>query len=574
MFADFHFLRPLWLLAAPPLLWLCWRLGRARADAGDWPKICDPHLLPYLLRIQPRRPDRLPLRLLGLGWLLAVVALAGPTWTREPQPLYQTPFARVIVLNLGQSMLTADVTPSRLTRARYKIDDILRRSQAGQTGLVVFAGAAFAVSPLTQDAATLAAALPALTPEVMPVGGGRVDLGLRKAGELLAQAGVVEGEALLLTDSSNGQSAVAAARSLRAEGYRVSVLAVGAEQGAPLWAADGAFVKDVQGNIVLSKLPTAALRELAQAGGGRYALLSSDDVDLNLLLAADAALGGIGRRGSQESAGWRETGPWLVVALIPLAALAFRRGWLGLLLLLLLPPPSWSFDWADVWRRPDQQAAQALRLGDYARAAELGDPMQRGVAEYRRGRYLEAAAAFAQAVGPDADYNRGNALAQAGRYQDALTAYDSALAAAPGLEDALHNRALVEALLRRSAGRSAPTRPDPAWDRSPDHSGYAPTLEAAPADRGATEPSTVLDTKRLPPMTPTPPANSPASPPPRAADDAVDRRLPLGEDPNDAPPDEARRRLEQELRRIPDDPSGLWRRKFLYQYRLGGSGKK
>ncbi|MCB1863499.1 MAG: tetratricopeptide repeat protein, partial [Gammaproteobacteria bacterium] len=142
----------------------------------------------------------------------------------------------------------------------------------------------------------------------------------------------------------------------------------------------------------------------------------------------------------------------------PLAALVFRRGWLfsvALLAVCIAPaPPSVAATgtaaqaWQNLWQTPEQQAAKALSDGDFARASALAnDPLRRGSAHYKHGDYVAALADFGQAQGAEASYNRGNALAKLGRYQDALSAYDEALQAHPGMDDAAANKAAVEALL-------------------------------------------------------------------------------------------------------------------------------
>jgi Ca-activated chloride channel family protein len=452
----FHFQQPAWFLALLPLAALIWRLRGHTPGESAWRRVCDPQLLSFLL-IAPRGADRrLPLGLLVAGWLIAVIALADPVWEKRPQPVFRSEAARVVVLDLSRSMNDADLTPSRLERARYKVEEVLRRSREGQVGLVVFAGEAFVVSPLTSDARTITEMLQALEPALMPVQGSRADRGLRKSGELLAQAGAPHGEILLITDGYEGREAPAAARELRDKGYTVSVLGVGTAEGAPLADGAGGFVHDAAGAIVVPRLDEAALRALAEAGGGRYSTITGNDADLDALLRPLAPrLDTQVKQTSLEADAWQSRGPWLAVLLLPLAALAFRRGWLlGVLLLVtatgMSPRAARASAWDDLWTRRDQQAAEALAAGDHARAAALAtDPRQRGTAEYRAGNYEKALADFSQATGPDADYNQGNALARLGRYKDAIAAYDKALETQPGMKDAQHNRAVVEKLLRQ-----------------------------------------------------------------------------------------------------------------------------
>ena len=159
---QFHFIQPGWLLALLPLALLLWRVSQHSSATNPWRKIVDTRLLPLLTQDQGMGNNHFPLWLLASGWLLAVLALADPTWEQQPLPLIQTSASRVIVLDLSRSMLAEDLQPSRLVRARFKVEDILSQDEEGQTGLVVFAGDAFSVTPLTRDTDTIRAQLKAL----------------------------------------------------------------------------------------------------------------------------------------------------------------------------------------------------------------------------------------------------------------------------------------------------------------------------------------------------------------------------------------------------------------------------
>ncbi|MCP5425862.1 MAG: VWA domain-containing protein [Gammaproteobacteria bacterium] len=331
MFSEFHFLRPLWLLSLPVFALLLWGLRRRHTGDDAWRAICDPHLLPHLLVGDAAVARYGFLAVLGVAWLVVVVALAGPTWSQRAQQTYQLQKARVIALDLSLSMLAGDLQPSRLAQARFKVEDILRRNREGVTGLVAFAGDAFTVAPLTHDTATIQALLDTLEPSIMPVQGSRLDRALDKAAALLKQAGYPRGEIILVTDSPADQAAREQALKLRQQGIRVSVLMTGTVAGAPIPLKDQGFLKGQDGSIVIARLDEPSLMALAQAGGGRHALLRTDNGDLNWLLAPDDGLplGASISRSDQETLSWREEGPWLVLLLLPLAAVAFRRGWLG-----------------------------------------------------------------------------------------------------------------------------------------------------------------------------------------------------------------------------------------------------
>ncbi|MFQ5642253.1 MAG: VWA domain-containing protein [Thiogranum sp.] len=595
---QFHFLQPAWLWALLPLAALLWQLQRPAGADNAWRRVVDARLLPHLLVASPGKAgNRLPLWLLATGWLLAVIALADPVWEQQPQPVYRSQAARVVVLDLSRSMLTPDLKPSRLVRARYKVADILRHSDEGLSGLVVFAGDAFAVAPLTSDSDTILALLEPLEPALMPAQGSRADLGLLKAGELLRQAGVQHGTILLIADGYSDRRSIAAARKLKQQGYRVSVLGVGTAEGAPLPDGQHGFMRDADGAVVTPKLDRAAMQELADAGGGRYSVISGgpDDIDY-LLSGAGPQPGSDVARSDRQTDRWQSRGPWLLLLLLPLAALVFRRGWLLVLTIVVTatigtPQPAMASAWDDLWQRRDQQAYRSLQAGDPEQAARLAkDPLQRGTAEYRAGKFERALQDFAAAEGADAAYNRGNALARLGRYEDAIAAYEQALQDAPGMSDAAHNKAEIEKLLQqqqqqpqqqngddKQSGQDTSGSPQQGND-SRNGADRQPSQDTDPqqadADRSGGEQDNQQSGTRDGEQQSDDTGQEQAQ---QQAEEADDSEQPSAaqEQPHGARQQaeasalnsEEQQAAEQWLRRIPDDPGGLLRRKFLYQYR-------
>ena len=632
---PFHFLQPLWLLALIPLALLIWHLRRTALGDNPWIHIIDARLQPLLLLGQTHRVSHSLLWLLALGWLLAVLALANPVWEKQPRPLFQTSAARVIVLDLSRSMLDQDLKPSRLARARFKTEDILAYDEEGQTGLVVFAGDAFTVTPLTRDVDTIRALLTSLDPDLMPVQGSRADLGLLRAGELLQQAGLGNGQILLLADGVTGDKAHEAAAQLYDKGYRVSVLGIGTKNPEPLTNSQGQLLRTRDGRLILPPLETDALRAVAEAGGGRYHSFSSHHADLTALLSDNPSLSAEPPIHSDlERQDWQSRGPWLVVLLLPLAALAFRRGWLLSLLLVgvLSPPqPAMATGWDDLWQRSDQQATRALAEKDYERASRIAkDPLLRGIAEYRRGNYQQALANFSQASGATADYDQGNALAKLGRYEEAISAYDNALKSAPDMEDALANKAAVEALLRQQQQKKDHSQDKQGEPSQKGSQAGKPSGEDKPSEqrqqssqekqaqqgkssaqdepsqqdkqdaqgetqhkKDATDKNTFADAnkaleekaaeKNMPEEQKPADRAATEKQPEKQAEKQVEKQAEQAANDEPAPrqrtppadgqaartetlSSEEQMAAEQWLRRIPDDPGGLLRRKFLYQY--------
>ena len=443
-----HFLRPWWWLALAPLPLALWMLARNGSGRAALAKLADAALLPHLLADGGAR-RRFALGLVATAWLLAVAALSGPAWQKLPAPLYVNGAARVVVLSLSDDMLAQDVQPDRMTRARFAVRDLLNDAGDARMALVAYAGAAFTVAPLTDDKNTILNLLHALKPDVMPVPGNDAAAGIRQGIELLQQAHAKGGEIVLVADTAD-DAAVAQAKAARAKNIRVDVLGVGTREGAPVPQRGGGFASG-SGGTLMARRDDVALRAVADAGGGRYVVLQADGTGA-AAFGAPVAEAGHASRGERAQL-WRDGGIWLLPVLLVLAALAFRRGWLLVFALLVLPvgmPKAHAGTWDSLWANRDQRALQALQHGDAAQARKLAStPGVRGAADYRAGNYADAAKAFAQGDDARARYNLGNALAKQGEYEKAIAAYKQALQRDPKMADARANLDAVEDWLKK-----------------------------------------------------------------------------------------------------------------------------
>ncbi len=585
MLADFHWLRPEWLWALPLIALMTLALARRQLAPGSWQRIIDPALAPFILSRSQVKGLHYRWWLILIGGVLAVLALAGPSWNRVEQPVFRSAQAIVIALDLSRSMDAQDLAPSRLTRARLKILDILERRRSGQTALVVYSSNAFTVTPLTTDADTVAALVNSLSTDIMPSRGSYPVAAINKSGRLLEQAGAAFGEVLLITDGGTSPAAERAAEDLRSAGYSLSVLGVGTAAGAPIPRVGGGFVADRSGNIVVPRLEEAALRSLAAAGGGRFATLSTDDRDIDILLSGEVG----SASASDESLAtdqWQEEGPWLLLILVPIAAMAFRRGLVLLLLVFLLPvaEPVYAFGWQDLWLTRDQQAQRQLDEGNAMEAGELfEDPAWQAVAKYRAGEYGPSAAGFSGQEDIDNLYNLGNAMARLGELETAIDAYEQVLEVDPNMEDALYNRDLLKDLLEQSAdsqggeqgnqenaSESGGGAQQSEGQSQSDQSGQ----EGVTGDPGAEGESSVRDQENVNQDD----LEAIQAELERAAQEAQQRSGEAQEQQGMSQVDaeamrraqEQRQAMEQWLRRIPNDPGGLLRRKFRYQYQRQG----
>lgn len=551
--ALFHFLRPLWLIALPLAALIPWGWRRLRRPSGDWARICDPHLFKWL-SVGQEHGGRggLGAWLAGLALLLGILALAGPSWVKLPDASFTARDSRVIVLDLSSSMLAEDLKPNRLTQVRFQLADLLASTTEGQTGMVAFAGDAFVVSPLTNDMNTIANLLPALQPDIIPVAGSRADRGLELAATLLERAGVGVGEILLITDSANGRVA-ATARSLADRGINTSVLAVGTTEGAPI-PSGGGFIKDGRGNVVIVRLDAASLREVAAAGGGQYNVLSAGH-QTEVWGASDGR--DFQRREDALEERWQDAGPWLVLLILPLLLLAFRRGLLFLLPLVLAPAlfpvPAQASWWDDLWQRKDQQAFQALQQEQPERAAALArDPGIAAEGWYRSGEYQNADQAWSGIETADAHYNRGNALAVQGALEEAIAAYDQALTIDPEMTDAIYNKNVVEQMKQE---QEAQQQQQQQGEGDQQDSQEQPPEENQDGEQQEGEQESQENQEGE--------QESEAEPQGEEGEDEAER---LQREIQEAWSEEDAQAMEQWLRRIPDDPGGLLRRKFRNEY--------
>lgn len=569
---DFHFLRPLWFLALIPAALMLFALLRRMGRHSQLEQVCDANLLAHLWLEKPGSFNHGVLYLLGAGWLLAVIALAGPVWERQPQPVYRAQVARVIVLDLSETMNVSDLTPTRLDRARFKLADILKRSGEGRTALVVFSGEAHIVTPLTSDTATIETMLPALATNIVPSIGDHAATGLKLAEDLLERAGAREGDVLLMTDGiADTAAALQAVSSLVSQGHRVSVMGVATEAGAPILGENGGFKG-------MAKIDVGAMQTLARSGKGAFSMLQPDDSDLDTLLLEPGNPNGLmdsmGEEGVVDR--WKEMGIWLLPLLLLLASSAFRRGWLAVFLLVaVIPPPSYAMGWDDLWWRADQQGLRALNEKQPELAAEKFESSAwRGAARYQAGQYEEAVTELEGLTDEISRYNRANALARAGKLEESAAAFREILQQNPAHEDAAHNLKIVEEELEKNEqppkddeqqnqdNQQQPQQPDAGEGQQPPPmpEQQDEQREIPPEEQQASNSPEQDKSEQTEMQQPEPELGDPE---PQQDDGDKEGEGKQPEEESALPSDPA---MEQWLRQVPDDPSGLLRRKFMLEH--------
>ena len=565
---DFHFLRPVWLLAAIPAILLVGVMWRVNSNVTAWDKAIDKNLLPFLLDRSKNAAQRTPLLMLLFAWILSALSMAGPVWEELPQPVQKREDALVIVLDLSLSMFAPDHNPSRLDLAKRKLRDILALREEGQTALVVYAGDAHTVTPLTDDVVTIDALVPSLSPNIMPLFGSDPIPAIDMAISLLDDIESSDGRILLITDGISGfDQEQLITDQMQDTGYELLVMGVGTEEGAPIRTSDGSFLTDQNGAMVVPTLNRNVLQSLVNRVNGRYHDIQLSDADLAYLLTENTLLDNEELTEVEEEFDvWNEAGPYLLLLVLPLCALSFRKGWLfttflAFVINLHLPSKNaLAFEWIDLWKTKDQQAAEAFANENHELAASLFEQTGwRGAANYRAKNYESAIASFSTTDTADGHYNRGNALALAGNLPEAIAAYDVAISRDPEHADAIYNKEIVERLLEEQESEQGENQEGENQENQSEQNSQSESQEQnqnsenqdQESQEGNEEQQQNEQQNEAPEEQESSESNSEQNTPSESSNEEF----------------EDQQALEQWLRRIEDDPGELLRRKFRYQYR-------
>ncbi|MGR5065033.1 vWA domain-containing protein [Photobacterium sp. DNB22_13_2] len=430
MLTQFHFIRPLWLLALIPmglLFWLRWR----EANQPGWKDVLPDHLRKVLTIGEKGWSKQLPLKLLMVMIAIAILVCAGPTWQRQASPFGEDKASMLVLFDSSESMLEQDLPPSRLERSKQKVRDLLALRQGGSTGLVVYAGSAHIAMPMTQDTKVFEPFLAAISPEIMPVEGKFAEQALPLIDQQLQ--GRPGSTVLLVSDGANPNTIAAFKAYFADKPYQLMLLGAGNRN-------------------VVSDAPADfdSLRQLASDVGGRFIEIAVDNSDveqLNLSVERNMQLNG------ESAMPWQDMGYQLLLPIALVMLLWFRKGWLVQWCVVLsltgslLAAPSVKAEtvvaskaqmsqpvemvtawdktaqwWWDLWLTPDQQGQRLFNQGEYLEAAKhFVSPLRKGSAYYYASEYKQAHRAFLQM---DSDFGLYNAASALARQREYLAARD------------------------------------------------------------------------------------------------------------------------------------------------------
>lgn len=262
------------------VLWLCvtipvfiaaylWYTGRKRKQLEEFG---DPELMEALMPNASRVRPAVKFSILMVALALLIFAAARPQYGQSERTEKRQGIEAIVALDISNSMLAEDVAPNRLDRAKQMLSKLMDNMVNDKVGLVVFAGDAFVQLPITCDYVSAKMFLNSIKPELIKTQGTAIGSALSTSIRCFGEQSETSRAIILITDGENHEDdAVAVAQKAKEMGIQVLVVGIGKPEGSPIpLPGTNNFIKDRQGNVVVSKLNEEMCREIAQAGGGIY----------------------------------------------------------------------------------------------------------------------------------------------------------------------------------------------------------------------------------------------------------------------------------------------------------------
>lgn len=456
-FAHFSWL---WALVMIPLTWVLFFLYyRKTASQHKLETFIDKHLIPYLLLGTNKKKKKIwnQLFLWSVVWSCLVIALAGPRWDFREISTFTRDQSLAILLDLSESMNARDVSPSRLGRAKQRIEDLLDLSKGVKMGLIAFAADPHMIVPMTDDKDTIKHLLSSLDTDLVYVQGSKLSPALDMAATALENEPGNNKAIIIISDGGfEDSSAIYTAQKLSEKGILLYTMGVGSLEGAPLRDRQGAVTKK-NGSPIVSKLEQEKFSEISKMGKGRY-FDAGHSEQLSLIFEDLKKRGEIQEKISKTQRLWKEHFYLFLVPILPLFLWWYQRGYIIACVLFITATSFSNASLPSFFYNQDQQGEQAYKEEDYSVAAScFQDPYRRGVAYYRMGDYKSAEEMFRLSKRPEmacsAAYNLGNSLVQQNKLQQAIVAYEEVLEQWPDYTPAKENLELVKKMLEQQSSQ-------------------------------------------------------------------------------------------------------------------------
>ncbi|MFV0565974.1 MAG: vWA domain-containing protein [Flavobacteriaceae bacterium] len=434
---EFHFLRPqlLWLLLPVAVLWLL-SLLLMRQDVR-WKKMIAPHLRPYVIAKGSNRTKVVMHILMLLGFSCAILGLAGPTWKKIEVPGQELETPMVVILDLSPSMLSEDIQPNRLERAKFKIKDLIKYNPRARMALVGFGGTAHTIVPLTKDYEIINSHIETISPKTMPFQGANLKDAMALA-DSLTQVTKAPGTVVLISDDFYGTERQILDNFKKNSKNSLIILPVNTPSGAEMPNNERSFLDET------------TLNGLSNIEGITVQRLTLDDSDVERIAKQISDNLKFTEKAEEKDNDWRDAGLLLVIPAAFILLFWFRKGWVlyGLLFVLSFSSCKKNETFADLWYTKDYQGQRLSDKQDFQSAAETyTSELRKGVAYYKSGNYEAAIAAFSKDTTAQGAYNLGLAYYQNGDLQAAQYAFNQAIERDPEFAAAQANKnALTQVL--------------------------------------------------------------------------------------------------------------------------------
>lgn len=546
----FHFLRPnlLWLLVPTILSFIIALLGLR--ETVKWKDVIAPHLRPFMIKKGSERIKKWMHLALFICVSTAIIGASGPSWRKieEPEKILETPL--VILLDLSQSMLATDIQPTRLERAKFKIQDFLEAKPGALTALIGFAGTAHTIVPLTRDYNIIKSHIKTLSPTVMPFPGSDLEQALVFADTITGRT-EAPGNILLISDDFTEASFSQIQDFVINSNNQVIIMPMNTTGGANVPARrKNQVLKDANGETVRSALDKNILTKLASLENVSISALTLDKSDVELLAKHISENLEFKEEAEEKEKNWKDDGLWLAIPFAFIVLLWFRKGWViyGLLIMVTFSSCNKETKFIDLWETKDFQAQKQFDEAAYDEAGKLYTaPIHQGVSWYKAGDYSKAIAAFEQDTTAMGAYNLGLAYYKNGDYAAAALAFGKAVEIDPELEAAKRNQA---ATLNIMEGTS---EVDPEEAQEAPKKQTAQNMENKDQEDlgGGGQEATEEDMEK------------------ERKEETVSTEMRTGKEMDEVPPDFESGKSENSqkvlMRKVDDDPSLFLTRKFKYQ---------
>lgn len=417
---EFHFLRPDALYLFIPLAFIFILLLVGNKSNNKWQKLIAPHLRPFMFSKGSPWAIMWPLSSFVIASSLSILGVAGPTWSQQKVPGQRVHAVVLIVLDLSASMLAHDIQPSRLERAKLKVDDFLDANPGARVGLLAYAGTPHLVLPFTSDYNIIRHHAVSLHNKAMPVPGTDYTRLIEKIDTLMRPVDAPS-TILLLTDALDANAASALADWSNSTPHHVELILF----SSPVGAAVPGFrnVHSVQDQFLL--------QNLSQNEKVVTTPLTLDPSDVESVADRIRKSLVFQKEDEKKEDVWEDRGWILIFPALLITLLWFRKGWViqwcWLIFPLVLTSCGLERKHPDWWYSKDYQGQLLANAGMYDSAADsFESETRKAVAYYKAGNFEAAVELFALDSTATGVYNRGLALAQMGRYEDAVNAFDSA----------------------------------------------------------------------------------------------------------------------------------------------------